>query len=241
MKPLISFEHLGKHFGKLAALDDISLQLEQGEVFGLLGPNGAGKTTLIRCLLQLLRPSSGSIFFQERPLKPKDIHQRFGFLPENFFPPQELKAKEFLEILNSGINSRLKNRVKDLLELVGLKEHSHKSIKAYSRGMIQRLGLAVCLLNEPEVLILDEPTLGLDPLGQKDILSLLEKFNQDGKTIFFSSHILSQIEKVCNRIGIIHCGRMRFVGRISQLLEKHRSLSLEEAFLKEIEEFVGDI
>lgn len=233
MQPLISFENIKKRFARTIVLEDINLQINKGEIFGLLGLNGAGKTTLIRCLLGLLRPSAGAIFFNSSALSANNIRKGFGFLPENFSPPLNLKAEEFLRILGYGLGARTKD-VKRLLELVDLKEHSRKYLKTYSRGMIQRLGLAACLLKNPEVIILDEPTLGLDPLGQKQVLEMLSSLNQQGKTIFFSSHILSQLEKVCARIGIIHCGRIRFIGAAQEVIQKHNAFSLEEAFLREI-------
>lgn len=233
MQPLISFQGIKKQFGNVAVLQEINFQINKGEIFGLLGLNGAGKTTLIRCLLGLLRPSAGAIFFNADALSEKDIQESFGFLPENFFPPQNLRAKEFLRILGWGLDAKTKDANR-LLELVGLNGHSHKYIKTYSRGMIQRLGLAACLLKNPEVIILDEPALGLDPLGQKQLLDMLYALNQQGKTIFFSSHILSQIEKVCTRIGIIHAGRIRFIGAGAEIMQKHNASCLEEAFLKEI-------
>lgn len=230
---LIAFENIKKRFGQAVVLEDISFQLSQGEIFGLLGLNGAGKTTLIRCLLGLLRVNSGNILFKERGLRPKDVRENFGFLPENFSPPQNLKAGEFLRILGRGLGART-GEVDRLLELAGLKEHSRKFIKTYSRGMIQRLGLAVCLLKNPEVLILDEPALGLDVLGQKQVLELIRGLNREGKTVFFSSHIFSQIEKTCARIGIIHRGKIRFSGPAEELMRKYNAPGLEEAFLMEI-------
>ena len=233
MYPLISLENIKKQFGQSLVLEDISLRINQGEIFGLLGLNGAGKTTLIRCLLGLLKVNNGSISFKGRSLRPQDVRENFGFLPENFSPPQNLKAGEFLRILGRGLGAKT-NQVDRLLELVGLKEHSRKYIKAFSRGMIQRLGLAVCLLKDPEVLILDEPALGLDILGQRQVLELISGLNQQGKTVFFTSHILSQIEKTCARIGIIHRGRISFSGSAEELTRKHNVPGLEEAFLREI-------
>ncbi|MEK7122774.1 MAG: ATP-binding cassette domain-containing protein, partial [Patescibacteria group bacterium] len=146
-----------------------------------------------------------------------------------------LRAEEFLRILGRGLGAKASDTGR-LLGLVGLSEHSRKFLKAYSRGMIQRLGLAIALLKQPRILILDEPALGLDPIGQHQLLSLLLELNKQGRTIFFSSHILSQIEKVAHRIGILHQGSLRFAGAINELLAKHGSLSLEESFLKEVTE-----
>lgn len=230
---ILSVQQINRNFGKTLALDGVSLEIQKGEIFGLLGPNGAGKTTLIRCIMKLIRPTSGQILFKGGVFQEKDISQSFGFLPENFLAPALLSAAEFLRILAYG--SAIKaSRVDYYLEQVGLQEQRNKLIKGYSRGMLQRLGLAIALLKQPQVIILDEPTLGLDPIGQHQILGLLLELNRQGKTIFFSSHILSQIEKVAHRIAILHQGRLRFIGAIEELLAKHSSFSLEEAFLKEV-------
>lgn len=230
---LISFRNIQKRFGRTAVLEDVSFHLEQGEVFGLLGLNGAGKTTLIRCLLGLLRFNSGSILFKGRGLTPRDVRENFGFLPENFSPPLNLKAREFLLILGRGLGAETK-AVDRLLELVGLRGQGRKYLKTYSRGMIQRLGLAACLLKGPQALILDEPALGLDILGQKQVLELIAGLNKQGKTVFFTSHIFSQIEKACARIGVLYQGRISFSGPAGELAARHNAAGLEEAFLSEI-------
>ncbi len=233
MASLICLQNIHRRFGKTTVLKGIDLEIKKGEVFGLLGVNGAGKTTLIRCLLGLIRVNVGNITFKGRPCESKDIQENFGFLPENFFPPRNLKARDFLKTLRWGLNTNSQD-VDYLLEHVGLKEHKHKYIRAFSRGMIQRLGLACALLKNPEVVILDEPTLGLDPVGQRNVLKLLSDLNREGKTIFFSSHILSQIEKVCNRVGIMHQGVIKAVGPVREITARNGVSYLEEAFLKEI-------
>lgn len=234
MPSLLSLSGICKKFKKTEVLKGINLQIERGEIFGLLGVNGAGKTTLIRSILGLLKIDSGQILFKDRSRQPKDIQKQFGFLPENFLPPKNLKGFEFLKILGSGFNLG-SSRVMSLLDLVGLRQHAHKAIRAYSRGMIQRLGLATCLLKDPEVIILDEPTLGLDPLGQKQVLRIISDLNQKGKTIFFSSHILSQVEQLKARIAILNSGVITSAMRVDEILAKHSVSSLEEAFLKEVE------
>ena len=234
MEFLLSLEGVYKKFKKTQVLKGINLRVHAGEIFCLLGVNGAGKTTLIRSILGLLRIDQGRILFKGYPCQPADIQKNFGFLPENFLPPKNLRGIEFLKILGSGFHLKL-SRVEALLELVGLAQHSRKAIGVYSRGMIQRLGLATCLLKDPEVIILDEPTLGLDPLGQKQVLNLISDLNRRGKTIFFSSHILSQVEQLKARIAIINTGRIVCESRVEEILEKHKASSLEEAFLKEVE------
>jgi len=233
MKNYISFKNVRKEFGKTSVLNDIHFTIEKGEILGLLGVNGAGKTTLIRSFLGLLRTTQGEIYFQDDRLENKCILERFGFLPENFFPPTHLKAYEFLGILGRGLG--LKNKdIDHLFKLVNLDQHKKKFIKSFSRGMIQRLGLCCALLKDPEILILDEPSLGLDPIGQKDILELMQKLNGEGKTIFFSSHSLAQIERVCSRIGILHKGTIQFIGTPQELKNKYTTTNMEEAFFSAI-------
>jgi len=232
---LLEVKDLSKYFGKFCVFQNLSLKIHQGEIFGLLGPNAAGKTTLIKCIFKFLKASQGQILYREKPLTFTDIYKDFGYLPENFLPPRELTSKEFLKLL--GLSQHISSSdIVSLLKEVEL--NNEKRIKDYSRGMIQRLGLATALLKDPELIILDEPTLGLDPIGQSKILLLLKELNRQGKTIFFSSHNLFQVQSVCNRIGVIHQGRIKFIGTIEEFLFKQNSGSLEQAFLKEVKENV---
>lgn len=229
-KILLNIQDLSKTFGRFRALENVSLDVNQGEIFGLLGPNGAGKTTLIKCIFKFLKFSPGEILYRGKPLTFKEIHNHFGYLPENFLPPPELTAKEFLRLLGLGLHI---SSITSLLKEVELEDN--QKIKTYSRGMVQRLGLAIALLKNPEFIILDEPTLGLDPIGQSRILLLLKNLNEQGRTIFFSSHNLFQVQSICHRIGVIHQGKIRFMGRIEDFLTKHKSKSLEQAFLEEVQ------
>ena len=230
----ISIQELSKTFGKFRALEKINLSINAGEIFGILGLNAAGKTTLLRCLVNFLKPDilKGPIFFKSNPLTEKETHNYFGYLPEDFHPPLNLSAEELLTFLSSNSDSKLP--VKTCLEMVGLFEEKSKKIKTYSRGMIQRLGLAIALLKDPQVIILDEPILGLDLAGQRHIFSLLKTLNHKGKTIILSTHIFPYIEKFCHRIGVIHKGKLRFTGSIEDFLAKQNTASLEDAFLKEV-------
>jgi ABC-2 type transport system ATP-binding protein len=230
---ILTCHNLYKYFGKFCALDNLNLEIKEGEIFGLLGANGAGKTTLLRCILTLLKLNRGKIYFKDKILQSKHIQQYFGFLPEAFQPPRNLTGCQLLNLLARGINLKASS-VDSLLDEVGLSDRKNAKIKNYSRGMIQRLGIAIALLKDPEVLILDEPTLGLDPIGQTYMLELLKNSNSKGKTILFSSHILSQMEKICHRVGIIHKGKLKFVGSINEILTKYNTTSLEDAFLKEV-------
>jgi len=233
MPELISLNNLKKSFASVPVLKGISFSLCRGDIFGLLGLNGAGKTTLIKCVLGLLGHDQGRIRFKGRALQAEDIYRQCGFLPENFFPPRNLKGREFLKIMAVGLCFS-RNRVEELLALTGMSGAGDKYIRNYSRGMIQRLGICTALLKNPEVLILDEPALGLDPAGQKDIIDLLSLLNSQGKTVFFSSHILSQIEKVCSRAAILDQGLISWQGQIKDLKEKHGARDLEQAFLKQV-------
>lgn len=233
MDSIITFQNIKKQFGKTTVLKGIDLEIKGGEIFGLLGVNGAGKTTLMRSLMHLLHPEAGTLSFKGKPLTSAHIQKHFGFLPENFVPPGNLTAEEFLNLLSWGLGVPAEN-VGRLLGLVELQRHKSKPIRTYSRGMIQRLGLCCALVKDPQVVVLDEPTLGLDPVGQKQVLDILGKLNAEGKTVFFSSHILSQIARVCTRVGVLHTGIISFRGTVYEILEKHKASFLEEAFLKEI-------
>ncbi len=218
-KAVVRVRDLTKSFGKLRVLNKVSIDIHEGEIFCLLGANAAGKTTLMRCLLGLLKFQSGEI----------SLSAKTGFLPENFSPYRYFRGKELLYDFRTKNIS--KEKCDSLLEMAGLALSKDRYIREYSRGMIQRLGIALALSTDPEILVLDEPTLGLDPLGQKQVLDLMRVLKGQGKTIFFSSHILSQVEGVCDRLGIISHGRMVFLGAVEELLKKKGASSLEEAFI----------
>lgn len=192
----------------VAALQGVSLRVEYGTIFGLIGQNGAGKTSLVKILMGLSHPSSGSAELMGGRPSAAAVRRRVGYLPEQMRIPDYMKAKGFLRYmgqLNQVGSGELKTRIPELLELVGL-AGVKKPVKAYSKGMQQRLGLAQALLNDPRVLFLDEPTDGLDPLGRKDVRDMLVKLRERGKTIFLNSHLLSEVELVCDRIVILDKG-----------------------------------
>lgn len=230
---LLSFRDINKRFGKKPVLSGLNLELDKGEVFALLGPNGAGKSTFFRCLTGILRLDSGEILYNKEGLRDRTVRERFAFLPESFSPPSNLKAKEFLYLIRRGLN-RGRDQVKIVLDKVGLSKAANQYIGTYSRGMVQRLGLALIMLKDPEVIILDEPMLGLDSLGQKCIHDLAMELNRRGKTVIFSSHVMPHVEKLCTRLGVINGGRIVFEGGLKSFLNKHGESSLEQAFLKEI-------
>jgi len=228
MDQIIRTENLSKEFRtpfackKIFALTDFCLEIMSGEVFGFLGPNGAGKTTTFKLFLGLLHPTHGKIFLWGENHDKIELKSKIGFLPESPYFYNYLKAKEYLHLSGQlfGITFKKRQRkVDSLLELVGLKDHKNALIKTYSKGMLQRLGLAQALINDPELLILDEPMSGLDPLGRKEVRDIILELKAQGKTIIFSTHILSDVETVCDRVGIIIKGRLKDCGPIENLLK----------------------
>ncbi len=198
----------------MQALAGVSLRVERGTIFGLLGQNGAGKSTLVKILLGLVRPSGGSARVLDHDPNHSRTRRRIGYLPEQMRLPDYLRADGFLRYMGelNGVESRtLTKRIPELLELVGL-GGVRKLIRAYSRGMQQRLGLAQALVNDPELLFLDEPTEALDPLGRKQVRDLLVRLRAQGKTIFVNSHMLSEIELVCDHVLILHRGAVARAG-----------------------------
>lgn len=233
-EPLLQINEVTRKFGEVCVLNRLSMSVQRGEIFGLLGLNGAGKTTLFKCILKLIETDEGAILYDNKPLEVSVIHEKIGYLPEFYLPPGELKAREYLRLLSMAVSGP-KPDVDALLQKTDL--DPHKLIGDYSRGMIQRLGLAIALLKSPEFIILDEPTLGLDPLVRVRLLDWLKELNSQGKTILLSSHDFAQVEKVCQRIAVLHNHQLRYIGPLTDFLEQHKVDSLEDAFLKEI----GDI
>jgi ABC-2 type transport system ATP-binding protein len=203
------------------ALDSLSVQVEPGEVFGFLGPNGAGKTTTLKLLLQLVFPTSGRAEILGRPVGDVSIRRRVGYLPENPYFYDHLTAVELLDYFGRvfGLRSDVRaSRVACLLDDVGLEAERRLPLRRYSKGMLQRVGLAQALINEPEVVFLDEPMSGLDPIGRRMVRELILRLRDRGATVFFSSHILSDAEAVCSRVAILSGGRLAAAGRLTELL-----------------------
>ncbi len=204
-------------------LKGITLAVREGEIFGYLGPNGAGKTTTIKCLLGLIRPDAGSVeIFGRSHLSPRS-REPLGFLPENPYFYDYLSAREFLAFTADlfGLERRVKEeRIGRLLKLVGLERAADLPLRKYSRGMLQRAGLAQALVNDPRLVILDEPLGGMDPLGRKEIRDIIVRFKDEGKTVFFTSHILQDIEMICDRVAIIVGGRIVKEGALGDLVSE---------------------
>ncbi|SEQ71033.1 ABC transporter ATP-binding protein [Natrinema salaciae] len=215
--PAITVDDLTKSFGQTLALEDLSFRVEEGEVFGFLGPNGAGKSTTINIILDFARPTSGevSVLGMDAQQHSRDIRKRTGVLPEGVETYDRLTARQHLEF---AIDS--KNADEDpeaLLERVGLADAIDKKTGGYSKGMSQRLMLAMALVGEPDLLILDEPSTGLDPNGAREMREIVREENERGATVFFSSHIMEQVESVCDRVGILRDGQMVAVDSVAGL------------------------
>jgi len=203
------------------ALDRLTLEIEPGEVFGFLGPYGAGKTTTLKLLMQLIYPTSGRAEILGRPVGDLDVRRRIGYLPENPSFYDYLTAEELLGYFGdlfgySGSDRR--KRVSNLLDRVGIGAERRLQLRKFSKGMIQRVGIAQALLNDPEVVFLDEPMSGLDPLGRRDVRSLILELRDQGRTVFFSSHILADAEALCRRVAVVAGGRLAASGTLSDIL-----------------------
>lgn len=220
---IIEIVGLTKYYGTLKAVDDLHLSIRKGEIFGLLGPNGAGKSTTILMLLGLTEPSAGEarICGINASRNPIPVKRKVGYMPDNVGFYNELTALEnltYIGRLNGIAESEVKDRAREMLIEVGLEGAMHKRTGTFSRGMKQRLGLAEVLIKQPEVIILDEPTLGIDPTGVRDFLALIQQLNeQRGLTILLSSHHLHQVQQVCNRVGIFVGGQLLAEGNIETL------------------------
>jgi len=225
--PAVQINHLVKEFAspfrksKVRAVDDISLTIMPGEVYGLIGPNGSGKSTTMKALLGLLTPTKGSCHvFGKNSLK-TDSRQEIGFLPENPYFYKHLSGEETLRFYAKLCGMRgkeVKTRVDEMLELVSLQDARKRRVGAYSKGMLQRIGLAQALIHDPRLLILDEPTAGVDPVGSREIRDLIVALKERGVTVFLCSHLLEQVQEVCDHVGIIFKGKLVKEGRLEDLI-----------------------
>lgn len=233
-EPILRTEHLTKRFGQRTAVDNLALEVFRGDVFGLLGPNGSGKTTTIRMILGLIQPNQGSIMLMGRQSEDKrgylDSLRRTGAIVEQptFYP--FLSGRENLRGMATfaGLanDQATQTRIEEVLEQVGLAERANDSYKKYSLGMKQRLGIAAALLSQPELIILDEPTNGLDPAGVVEIRRFIGQLAQQGITVIVSSHILHEIQQVCSRVAIIKFGKLLVQGNVNELLAEREGISL---------------
>lgn len=218
---------LGVRLKKIEAVSGISFKVPKGAVFGFLGPNGAGKTTTIKMLTGLIHPTSGNAQLLGEAIGTSSVRMKLGYLPEHPYFYDYLSGLETLMFYGGlfGIKGKdLRNRAHELLDRVGLGEAKDRRVRKYSKGMTQRMGIAQALINDPELVILDEPLSGLDPIGRKEVREILVELKQAGKTIFFSSHILADIEMICDEVAIIHKGKLIESGSISDLLTRSEDL-----------------
>ena len=227
MEPVIEIQGLCKEFRvgflqrRILVLHPLNLTVYRGEIFGYLGPNGAGKTTTLKLLTGLILPTAGSAWLLGQDLAETAIKRHIGFLPENPYFYEYLTGRELLDLCGRLFALRAparRERIASLLRLTQMDEAADRQLRKYSKGMLQRLGLAQALINNPQLVILDEPMSGLDPLGRKAMRDTILQLKNEGRTIFFSSHILSDVEMLCDRVGILVNGRLRDVGRLDAIL-----------------------
>ncbi len=222
---------LSRH--ETSAVRMLDLEVKEGEIFGFLGPNGAGKTTTIHMLLNLIRPTSGAAYLFDRPVAETEVRRRLGYLPESVNLHTYYRGRELLNfyaaLCGVPVEKRAR-RVGDLLKLLNLEEAAEKRVAKYSKGMSQRIGFAQAMIHDPDLLILDEPTASLDPVGRKELHDVLLELKQRGKTVFISSHILSEIETVCDRVAILQNGELKRVGTLRELSADKRSRLMVKSF-----------
>ena len=227
MRSIIEIDNLTKVYGwflrkrSVPALDKLTLSVPEGAVFGFLGPNGAGKTTTIRLLMDLIHPTSGKALVVGRPPSDVAVKERIGFLPDSPAFSPYLTVREFLKICAKLLKiapDKRRSRIDEVLEEVGMSRYADSKLGGFSRGMTQRIGIAQAILNHPDLLILDEPLVGLDPHGRQDLKNIISHRKKAGTTVFFCSHILSDVEKICDHVGVLNEGRLLCDGPIGSLL-----------------------
>ena len=250
----VDIQHLHKEFPtpfrtkKVEAVKDVSIQIKEGEVYGLIGPNGSGKSTTMKALLGLVAPTSGTCSIFGRNSRKTDSRNDVGFLPENPYFYKHLTGAETVRFYGKlcGLSGKsLEEKVSELLNLVGLENAADRRLGGYSKGMLQRIGLAQAIVQDPKLVILDEPTAGVDPVGSREIRDLVIALRERGKTVFLCSHLLEQVQEVCDHVGIIFEGRMVREGKLEDLIaiENQTQLTLENAspeLLGKIVKLIGE-
>jgi ABC-2 type transport system ATP-binding protein len=230
---MIELNAATKLYGSLAAVDNVSFSIKAGEYFALLGPNGAGKTTIVKMLLDFTQPTSGNLSINGHPSAHAASRTAVGYLAENYHIPPYLSGWQYLqrcaELLDMSRSDAME-QCRRIVELVGMQGREHTKVNTYSKGMVQRFGLGAALIGNPKLLILDEPTAGLDPIGIREIRQLLESLKDQGMTIFLNSHLLSEVEKICDNAAIINRGRLLVKDAISDLVKDGDTL--EDVFVR---------
>jgi ABC-2 type transport system ATP-binding protein len=221
---VIETKQLVKHYKKIEALKGVSLTVEKGEIFGLLGQNGAGKTTLIKIMLGITKLTHGSALLLGQPVGAADVRKRVGYLPEDHHFPDYHTGYSLLDFYGSLLSvprADRQRKIPAMLEMVGLKGRMHYKIRTYSKGMKQRLGIAQAMFHDPEVIFLDEPTDGVDPVGRREIRRMMQELKEHGITLFLNSHLLGEVELICDRIVILQSGEIIRQGDIKELTQQH--------------------
>jgi len=224
--------------GVKQAVKGLNLAVYPGEVFGFLGPNGAGKTTTMNVLLGFVNATAGAAYLFGVDVRKPIARQRIGYLPELTYYYKFLSAEEILRFYGKIFRipaEQLDGRIDSILKLVELEDARQRPIRTYSKGMQQRVGLAQALINNPDLLVLDEPTSGLDPIGRMKVRQIIQRLKNEGKTVFFSSHELGEVETICDRVAILNQGELRAEGRVDDLVRQHQCANLEQVFLKIID------
>ena len=232
----IETSELRKVYGEKVAVRGLTLQVREGEAFGFLGPNGAGKTTSLKMLLGLAKPTSGRAFLFGSPMGDPSLRKKVGFLPEHFRFHEWLTGMEFLNLhgkLYGMMDGSLQNRVRELLALVGLSDFAQKQLRTYSKGMLQRIGLAQALINEPRIVFLDEPTSGLDPAGRRLVRDIIHQLRHQGTTVFLNSHLLSEVEITCDRVAFIKHGEVLRVDELKMLSSGQTTVTIRASGITE--------
>ncbi len=243
MSYIVEIENLSKDYEvgfwkkkKVCALDGLNLQVESGQIFGFLGGNGAGKTTTMKILMSLMYPTTGTARILGRDISDVKMHSRIGYCPENPYFYDYLKARELMNYFGElfGLDKQKRNRkTEELLTKVGLDEKDwNKQLRKFSKGMLQRVGLAQSLINEPEIVFLDEPMSGLDPIGRREIRELISDLRENGTTVFMSTHILSDIEALCDNVAILRGGKLAATGNLNDLLTNSGETQIYEITVK---------
>jgi ABC-2 type transport system ATP-binding protein len=231
--PMIQLNAVTKRYGALAAVDNVSFSVKPGEYFALLGPNGAGKTTIVKMLLDFIQPTSGSLSIKSMPCTQAASRTAVGYLAENHHIPPHLSGWQYLQRCAELLDihrSDAADQCRRVIELIGMQGREHTKADTYSKGMIQRFGVGAALIGNPKLLILDEPTSGLDPIGIRETRQLLESLKVQGMTIFLNSHLLSEVEKICDNAAIIHRGKLLVKDTISTLIKNGDTL--EDVFVR---------
>ncbi|WP_027480584.1 ABC transporter ATP-binding protein [Deinococcus pimensis] len=231
----IETRQLRKEYRGRAVVESLDLEVGRGEVFGFLGPNGAGKSTTVKMLLGLVRPTSGEVRVLGGSVNEERVRRKLGFLPEQFRFHTWMSGEEFLTFHGrlAGLSARaLRDRVPEALNLVGLGGRGRDELRSYSKGMLQRVGLAQAIIHTPELVFLDEPTSALDPLGRVEVRNIIHSLKDSGVTVFLNSHLLSEVEQTCDRVAFVNQGRVLRAGRMEELLGPPRSLDLRVDALK---------